>query len=155
MGVLSIQYLHYDLKCILLTWSGARKPRPEHAVRSTPRTMVVMGIFPRPDAESISAFGIGEEDSDSMDNASDNGGEENHPVSTPIGLIGHFETQALVAQKGETGSFMASLDMSKTKQELISTEEGVGERDPCGYSFQFSLEDGTWMRGCAKDTLRG
>lgn len=127
MGVLFVQYLHDDLKRTLLTWSGARKPRLEHAVRSTPRNTVVTGISPRPDAERTSAFEIGEKDSDSTANASDDGEEGSHLLSTPIGLIGHFETQTILAHKGKMGSFAASLDMSKTKQELISTEEGVGE----------------------------
>lgn len=52
-------------------------------------------------------------------------GDDDEPEA--IGLIGHFEATELMGRKGKAGPFVGSLDMSMTKRDLISTEEGVGE----------------------------
>lgn len=59
-------------------------------------------------------------------NIDDAGGDgDDEPAA--IGVIGHFEATELLGHKGKAGPFVGSLDMSMTKRDLVSTEEGVGE----------------------------
>lgn len=62
--------------------------------------------------------------------------EQDDVVPDAIGLIGHFEASALLALKGKEGPFRGSLDMSMTTQNLVSTEEGVGEMCCCSVAVR-------------------
>ncbi|CAN0001437.1 unnamed protein product [Choristocarpus tenellus] len=55
--------------------------------------------------------------------------QESSECGPAVGLIGHFEAKELLLQRGRLGSFMGSLDMGMSKQELVSLEDGVGERE--------------------------
>lgn len=87
-----------------------------------------MGLLPPKPEQSEAGTGsvVRSEDTDEVGDDQE-GDDEQGEESTPIGLIGHFEAQALMDHKGSTGPFVASLDMSMTEQDLISTQEGVGE----------------------------
>lgn len=88
----------------------------------TRQQMADMGLLPEKpfdDAQTTELVtGDGNIDGDAR-------GDDDEPAA--IGLIGHFEATELMGHKGKAGPFVGSLDMSMTKRDLISTEEGVGE----------------------------
>lgn len=96
--------------------------------------MIDMGLVPPDDAQAERRQDLAQDagfDPASVDQRSEEqaGAEEDDSDLEVVGLIGHFEAADLLAQKGKEGSFTGSVDMSMTRRELLSTEEGVGESD--------------------------
>eukprot|EP00752_Nemacystus_decipiens_P014219 g12648.t1 len=89
--------------------------------------MIDMGLVPPEGADK--EIEQAKEDSPSLNDEEieeDGGGDDGEDVpEEAVGLIGHFEAAHLVAQKRREGSFVGSLDMSMTKRDLVSTEDGV------------------------------
>lgn len=65
---------------------------------------------------------LGDEDLSVMNVAEDH--HEGEPEA--IGLIGHFEAEALLLRKHERGPFESSLDMGMSRRALVSTAAGIG-----------------------------
>lgn len=93
--------------------------------------MIDLGLLPPEEGEMQADRPPGHRgvDADDFEDGAD-GEEELESEEEPdaIGLIGHFEARQLLAQKGKEGEFVGSLDMSMTTRDLVSIEEGVGER---------------------------
>lgn len=94
--------------------------------------MIDLGLLPPEEGGEMQAHRSPDHrgvDADDFEDGAD-GEEELESEEEPdaIGLIGHFEARQLLAQKGKEGEFVGSLDMSMTTRDLVSIEEGVGER---------------------------
>lgn len=129
--------------------AGTRKRRHTFGNRLVSQGVVNMTLLRSSNSEQVEASAgsshVGGEGAGGVgDYLEERGGQENK-APAPIGLIGHFEAQVLMDHKGRNGLFVASLDMSMTQQDLVSTEEGVGKLcgdtgdDSCTFADRKSL----------------
>lgn len=117
--------------------TGASSNRCGVVARFTRQQMIDMGLLPPPAspadqkeeqlATGDSDAGVTGEVNLLADGSYQEEETEEQETPEPIGLIGHFEARALLDREDIPGPFSASLDMSMTKRDLISTEDGVGE----------------------------